>query len=202
VTSGRIVFASGNAGKLRECVALFASFEGTQALEVVPQSALGIQATDEPYATFVENALAKARHAAAASGLPALADDSGLCVDALGGAPGVLSARFSGEPVDDERNNMELLWRLAGITQRDAHYVCVMVALRAANDPAPLIADARWNGEILQAPRGDSGFGYDPLFQVSGLGVTAAELDLQHKNRISHRGLAFSALAERLTDWR
>lgn len=202
MTRGRIVLASGNAGKLRECVALFGSFAGSDALEVVPQSALGIHAADEPHPTFVENALAKARHASAASGLPALADDSGLCVDALGGSPGVLSARFSGEPVDDERNNMELLWRLAGITQRTAHYVCVMVALRAADDPEPVIAEARWHGEILQAPRGDGGFGYDPLFQVAGLGVTAAELDLQHKNRISHRGLAFAALANRLTDWR
>lgn len=202
MTRARIVLASGNAGKLRECVALFGSFVGSNALEVVPQSALGIHAAAEPHATFVENALAKARHAAAASGLPALADDSGLCVDALDGAPGVLSARFSGEPVDDERNNMELLWRLAGSTQRAAHYVCVMVALRAPDDPDPLIADGRWHGEILQAPRGDGGFGYDPLFQVDGLGVSAAELDLQHKNRISHRGLAFAAMATRLARWR
>ena len=202
MTRRRMVLASGNAGKLRECVALFGSFAGSNALEVVPQSALGIHSADEPHPTFVENALAKARHAAAASGLPALADDSGLCVDALGGAPGVLSARFSGEPTDDERNNMKLLWRLAGITQRAAHYVCVMVAIRAADDPDPLIADARWHGDILQAPRGDSGFGYDPLFQVNGLGVSAAELDLQHKNRISHRGLAFAEMARRLADWR
>lgn len=194
--------ASGNAGKLREFSALFKNIPGGAAFDIVPQSELGIGAADEPHATFVENALTKARHAAASAGLPALADDSGLCVDALGGAPGVLSARFAGEVADDERNNLQLLWRLAGITHRAAHYVCVLVALRAADDPEPLIVEARWHGAIRQAPRGHGGFGYDPLFDVAELGVTAAELDPEHKNRISHRGLALAALAPRLADWR
>ncbi|MBC8117997.1 MAG: non-canonical purine NTP pyrophosphatase [Burkholderiaceae bacterium] len=202
----RIVLASGNAGKLREFSALFgaaaAVAPGRAPVDIVPQGDLGIGAADEPHSTFVENALAKARHAASSAGLPALADDSGLCVDALGGGPGVLSARFAGEPADDERNNMELLRRLAGVTQRAAHYVCVLVALRTADDPEPLIADARWYGEIRQAPRGQGGFGYDALFDVAGLGVTAAELDPDHKNRISHRALALASLAPKLAEWR
>jgi len=202
VTRRRIVLASGNAGKLREFSALFSDVTRTDSVDIVPQGDLGIDAAVEPYSTFVENALAKARHASAMAGLPALADDSGLCVDALGGDPGVLSARFAGEQADDERNNMELLWRLAGVAQRTAHYVCVLVALRAADDPEPLIVDARWYGEIRQAPRGHGGFGYDPLFDVAELGLTAAELDPEHKNRISHRGLAMAALAPRLAEWR
>lgn len=201
MTRRRIVLASSNAGKVREFSALLSDAAAAAPLDIVPQRDLGIDAAEEPYSTFVENALAKARHAAAAAGLPALADDSGLCVDALGGAPGVLSARFAGEPADDERNNMELLWRLAGFTQRAAHYVCVLVAVRAADDPEPLIVDARWYGEIRQAPRGHGGFGYDPLFDVAELGVTAAELHPEHKNRISHRGLAMAALAPRLAEW-
>lgn len=202
MTRRRIVLASGNAGKLREFSALLGDAATSAPVDIVPQGDLGIDAAEEPYSTFVENALAKARHAAAAAGIPALADDSGLCVDALGGAPGVLSARFAGEPTDDERNNMELLWRLAGVTQRAAHYICVLVGVRAADDPEPLIVDARWYGEIRQAPRGHGGFGYDPLFDVAELGVTAAELDPEHKNRISHRGLAMAALAPRLAAWR
>lgn len=171
-------------------------------VEVVPQSALGVGAAGEPHPTFVENALAKARHAAISTRLPAIGDDSGLCVDALNGAPGILSARFAGEAADDERNNLELLRRLVSVTQRQAHYTCALVAVRAADDPEPLIVDARWYGEIAQAPRGQDGFGYDPLFFVPELGVTAAELDCAHKNRISHRGLALAALARKLTDWR
>ena len=170
--------------------------------EVVLQGHLGVAAADEPHGTFVENALAKARHAAASTGLPALADDSGLCVDALGGAPGILSARFAGAPTDDARNNLELLRRLAGVTRRQAHYTCVLVAVRTVDDPEPLIVDARWHGEIAQAPHGQRGFGYDPLFYVPEIGMSAAELDPAHKNRISHRGLAFTALAAKLADWR
>ncbi len=171
-------------------------------VEVVLQGMLGVGAAEEPHATFVENALAKARHAASRTGLPALADDSGLCVDTLGGAPGVLSARFAGEPTDDERNNAELLRRLAGVARRRAHYTCVLAAVRAPEDPEPLIVDARWYGEILEAPRGRGGFGYDPLFYVPELGMTAAELDPAHKNRISHRGLAMTELAAKLAEWR
>lgn len=171
-------------------------------VEVVPQSALGVDAAEEPHLTFVENALTKARHAAIATGLPAIADDSGLCVAALNGAPGILSARFAGQPTDDERNSLELLRRLSGVAQRQAHYTCALVAVRAADDPEPLIVDARWNGEIALAPRGEGGFGYDPLFFVPELGVTAAELDGAHKNRISHRGLAMAALAAKMAEWR
>ncbi|MGH6610731.1 MAG: RdgB/HAM1 family non-canonical purine NTP pyrophosphatase [Burkholderiaceae bacterium] len=196
-----MVLASGNADKLRELTALIAPLQ----FEIVPQSALGVVSADEPHLTFVENALAKARHATVVTGLPALADDSGLCVDALNGAPGVRSARFaasSDQPADDERNNAELLRRLAGVENRSAHFTCVLAAVRTTDDPEPLIVDARWHGEILNAPRGSNGFGYDPLFFVRDLGKTAAELDPKHKNRISHRGLAFAALAQKLADWR
>jgi len=196
--SRRIVLASSSAAKLREISMMLHGL----AWEIVPQGQLGVDATDEPHPTFVENALAKARHASACTGMPALADDSGLCVDALNGAPGVFSARFAGDGASDQNNNVELLQRLAGVTQRQAHYTCVLVAVRTAEDAEPLVVDARWYGEIAQAPRGEGGFGYDPLFYVSDLGVTAAELDPAHKNRISHRGLALNALAERLAGWR
>ena len=196
--SRRIVLASSSAAKLRE---ISMTLHGLT-WEIVPQGQLGVDATDEPHSTFVENALAKARHASASTGMPALADDSGLCVDALNGSPGVFSARFAGDGANDQNNNAELLRRLAGITQRQAHYTCVLVAVRTTEDAEPLIVDARWYGEIAQAPRGEGGFGYDPLFYVSDLGVTAAELDPVHKNRISHRGLALSALAEKLAGWR
>lgn len=171
-------------------------------VEFVLQSHVGVHAAEEPHATFAENALAKARHAAMSTGLPAIADDSGLCVGALNGAPGVLSARFAGEPANDENNNLELLRRLAGVTNRRAHYTCVLVAVRAADDPEPLIVDARWYGEIAETPRGQGGFGYDPLFYIPEIGVTAAELDGVLKNRISHRGLALTAMAAKLTGWR
>ena len=196
--SRRIVLASSSAAKLRE---ISMTLHGL-AWEIVPQGQLGVDATDEPHPTFVENALAKARHASSCTGMPALADDSGLCVDALNGSPGVFSARFAGDDANDQNNNAELLRRLAGVTQRQAHYTCVLVAVRSIEDAEPLVVDARWYGEIAQAPRGEGGFGYDPLFYVSGLGVTAAELDPAHKNRISHRGLALNALAERLAGWR
>ena len=196
--SRRIVLASSSAAKLREISMMLQGL----AWEIVPQGQLGVDATDEPHPTFVENALAKARHASACTGMPALADDSGLCVDALNGAPGVFSARFAGAGASDQNNNVELLRRLAGVTQRQAHYTCVLVAVRTAEDAEPLVVDARWYGEIAQASRGEGGFGYDPLFYVSDLGVTAAELDPAHKNRISHRGLALNALAEKLAGWR
>jgi XTP/dITP diphosphohydrolase len=197
----RLVLASGNPAKARELRALL----GAHRFDVVLQGDLGVVPAPEPHITFVENALAKARHAAVATGLPAIADDSGLCVDALDGAPGVLSARFAArsadEPSDDARNNEELLRRLAGIARRDAHYTCVLAAVRTSDDPEPLIVDARWYGEILHAPRGHSGFGYDPLFFVRELQLTAAELDPAHKNRISHRGLAFFAMATKFAQW-
>ncbi len=190
----RLVLASDNAGKLREFRALLAPL----GVEIVAQRELGVAAAEEPHDTFVENALAKARHASARIGLPALADDSGLCCAALDGAPGVRSARFAGPGADDGANNAELVSRLASQTDRRAHYTCVLVALRAHDDPEPLIADARWPGEIVLAPRGAHGFGYDPHFLLPGLGKTAAELDAEHKNRISHRGQAMAELARRI----
>jgi len=194
----RIVLASSNEGKLRELRALLDGVD----FEVVGQAELGIEAAEEPHATFLENALAKARHAAGRSGLPALADDSGLCVAALRGAPGVRSARFAGEGAGDAANNAELLRQLAQQADRRAHYTCVLVAVRAVDDPEPLVAEARWHGEVLPAPRGGGGFGYDPLFFVPELGRTAAELPAAEKNRISHRGLALRTLRQRLADWR
>jgi len=190
----RLVLASGNAGKLREFRTLLASHE----VQVISQAELAIDPAEEPYPTFVENALSKARHAAAASGLPALADDSGLSCPALGGLPGVRSARFAGAGASDADNNAALLQRLAGATDRRGHYTCVLVALRAADDPEPVIAEARWYGEIVDVPRGTHGFGYDPHFLLPELGRTAAELDPAHKNRISHRGLAMAELARKL----
>jgi XTP/dITP diphosphohydrolase len=193
----RVVLASSNAGKVREFRALLAGLD----FSVIAQGELGIEAAEEPHLTFVENALAKARHAAVHSGLPALADDSGLCVAALGGAPGVHSARFSGLNADDDSNNAELLRRLQGEADRRAHYTCVLVAVASADDPEPLIAEARWHGAIVTQPRGAGGFGYDPLFLLPELGRTAAELPPQEKNRISHRGLAMRELARRIAAW-
>lgn len=182
----KIVIASGNQGKLREIQQLLSSL----AIEVVPQSDFNIPEADEPYFTFVENALTKARHASLHSGLPALADDSGICVDALQGAPGIYSARFAGEPKSDARNNEKLLQALDGVENRHAHYYCVMVLVRNSEDPQPLIAQGIWQGEILTEPRGDGGFGYDPLFLDAKTGKTGAELTMDIKNRISHRGHA------------
>ena len=192
----RIVIATGNPGKLREFRHLLAPL----GWEAIPQTELNVAPADEPHPTFLENALAKARHAASATGLPALADDSGICAAALHGAPGVLSARFAGEPSDDARNNAELLRRLAGEADRRAHYTCVLAAVRAADDPEPLIADARWHGVIVDRPRGSGGFGYDPLFLVGDGNVMAAELEATHKNSISHRGMALRALVAALTE--
>jgi XTP/dITP diphosphohydrolase len=186
----RLVVASGNAGKLREFHRLLTPLS----IAVIAQSELGIADADEPHYTFVENALAKARHASALSHLPALADDSGVCVTALGGAPGVLSARYAGEPKSDARNNEKLVAALSGVADRRAHYYCVLVLVRHAEDPEPLIAEGRWHGTIIDTPRGDGGFGYDPHFVDNETGLTGAELPLARKNELSHRGRALRAL--------
>ena len=193
----RLVLASNNAKKAAELHAMLAPLD----IEIISQAELGVSEAEEPYLTFVENALAKARHAAAATGLPAIADDSGLCVDALGGAPGVQSARFGGEPKSDARNNARLLEALAGYPdpeQRRAYFCSVLVLVRHAEDPLPLIADGQWHGEILLAARGEGGFGYDPLFWVPELEQTAAELDAKLKNTLSHRAAAMRHLLARL----
>jgi len=194
-----LVLATNNPGKLREIRALLAPL----AIEVLPQAELGITEAEEPHATFLENALAKARHASRAKGLPALADDSGLCVQTLGGEPGVHSAYYAGTEGSreerDARNNARLLAALAGHANRNAHYVCVLVLVRSADDPEPVVAEGRWHGSIAAAPRGAGGFGYDPLFLVPGRGLTAAELAVEEKNRVSHRGQALARLLERLS---
>ena len=216
----QLVLASDNRGKLLELRALMAPL----AIPVEAQGALGIAAAEEPYGTFLENALTKARHAARASGRPALADDSGLCCRALGGEPGVRSARFAdgpaGGPDDgpddgpagagrsaherDAANNALLLRRLAGVADRRAHYCCVVVALRSADDPEPLFAEGRWEGRIVDTPLGAGGFGYDPYFWLPTLACTAAQLDAARKNQISHRAVAMRALLAQLRerwDW-
>ena len=191
----RLCVATGNAGKLREFEALLAGF----ALEIVPQSALGIAPIDETGSSFEANALLKARHAAGRSGCAALADDSGLEVDALEGAPGVYSARYAGVGATDADNNAKLLVALAGVAEpRTARYRAVLALVRSAGDPAPLVAHGSWEGRIARVPCGSGGFGYDPLFLVGDTAHTAAELDAAHKNRISHRALALAALGARL----
>jgi XTP/dITP diphosphohydrolase len=190
----RLVLASNNAGKLRE----FRRLLEPLGLSVVPQAELGIAEADEPHVTFIENALAKARHASARSRLPALADDSGVCVDALGGAPGVYSARYAGEPKSDARNNEALVAALRGVADRRAHYYCVLVLVRHADDPQPIIAEGVWNGAIVDAPRGSGGFGYDPHFRDDTTGLTGAELPLETKNALSHRGKALRVLIGKL----
>ena len=190
----RLVVATGNRGKLAEIREVLAD----AGIELVAQSELGISDADETGVTFVENALIKARHASRASGLPALGDDSGICVDALGGAPGLISARYAGVHGDSAANIAKLLVALEGIedARRTAHFHCTIVLLRSADDPAPLIAEGRWNGRILHAPRGDRGFGYDPVFFDPALGLGAGELDAGVKNRVSHRGQALARLRE------
>jgi len=190
----QLVVASSNPGKLREFAALLAPI----GIEIISQSLLGIADADEPHPSFVENALAKARHASRQARLPALADDSGICAAALGGEPGVHSARFAGEPKSDERNNRKLVALLADKPDRRAHYVCVVVLVRHAEDPEPLVAQGRWAGEVIAAPRGSNGFGYDPHFHLPELGKTAAELDPAHKNALSHRGKALRRLMAQL----
>lgn len=191
-----LVLASNNKGKLREFQAMFAE----AGVEVINQGALGVSPCPEPYGTFIENCLAKARHAAAVTGKPAMADDSGVCVDALGGQPGVYSARFAGEPSDDAANNRLLIEKLSGVSNRRAHYTCVLVAVRSADDPEPLIAEGRWFGEIVDTPAGEGGFGYDPYFFLPDAGKTAAEMSAQEKNAVSHRGLALRALREKIRE--
>jgi len=190
----KLVLASNNAGKLRE----FRRLLEPLGITVIPQSDLAIPEAEEPHLTFVENALAKARHASALAQLPALADDSGICVDALGGAPGVLSARYAGEPKSDARNNERLVANLQGEANRNAHYYCVLVLVRHADDPEPMIAEGIWDGVVIDAPRGAGGFGYDPYFLDPRFGLTGAELPLEQKNAISHRGQAMRLLIERL----
>jgi XTP/dITP diphosphohydrolase len=191
----KLVIASNNPGKLRE----FQFLMQPLGIEVLTQAQLGIAEAEEPHVTFVENALAKARHVSYLSGLPALADDSGICVTALDGAPGVLSARYAGDnPKSDERNNEKLLQRMQGVADRRAHYYCVLVLLHRADDPQPLIAEGEWHGEIALQPSGEGGFGYDPLFWLPEFGKTSAQLEREQKHAISHRGKALRVLLEKL----
>lgn len=203
----RLVLASNNAGKLAELQALFAPLP----LDLVAQPSLGVAEAEEPYSTFIENALAKARHAALATGQAALADDSGLCVDALGGAPGVISAHYASVALlpgereaqrrqQDAANNALLLQRLQGVTERRAGFVCTLVALRSADDPQPLVATGRWWGQVLEQPQGAGGFGYDPLLYVPALGATVAELPRELKNAHSHRALACRQMLQLMQD--
>ncbi len=189
-----LVIASGNLGKLREIESVLSPLGYT----LTPQSHYSIPEAEEPHPTFIENSIAKARHAARLSGIAALADDSGLCVDALGGAPGVHSARYAGDPRSDSANNAKLIAALRGVPQRNAYYYCVVVYLRHADDPQPLIAEGRWHGQIIDDARGTNGFGYDPHFFIPQLGRTAAELERAEKNARSHRGLALANLATQL----
>jgi XTP/dITP diphosphohydrolase len=192
----KLVIASNNPGKLRE----FRHMLAPLGIEVLTQGELGIPEAEEPHCTFVENALAKARHASRRSGLPALADDSGICVDALGGAPGVQSARYAGDnPKSDQRNNEKLLREMQGITDRRAHYYCVLVLVRHADDPQPIIAEGEWHGMIAHEERGDGGFGYDPLFWLPELGKMSAELSRDDKAELSHRAKALKVLLQRLS---
>jgi XTP/dITP diphosphohydrolase len=190
----KIVIASGNPGKLREIRRILEPLD----FNVVPQSDFGVPECPEPHVTFIENCLAKARHASLHTGLPALADDSGICVDALNGAPGVYSARYAGEPKSDARNNEKLIAALANESNRKAHYYCVIVLVRHPDDPQPLIAEGSWHGEIIDTPRGENGFGYDPYFYLPEFGKTGAELEPDHKNAISHRGQALDILVSKL----
>ena len=190
-----LVIASNNPGKLAE----FSRLLGPLGYRVRTQSELGIGEAEEPHPTFIENALAKARHASRASGLPALADDSGICVPVLGGAPGVQSARYAGEPRSDHANNAKLVQALSSHTDKSAYYYCVLVFVRHAEDPQPVIAEGCWQGELITKPRGEGGFGYDPHFLLPALGKTAAELSAEQKNELSHRGQALRALMAKLS---
>lgn len=194
----KLVLATGNAGKLRELQALLADLP----LEIVTQKSLGVIDADETGLSFIENAILKARHASRATGLPALADDSGLCVDALDGAPGIYSARYAGEGATDARNNDKLLAALRprrGQGALTARFVCVLALVRHADDPLPLICQAEWEGEILEAARGDQGFGYDPLFWLPSENMSSAELPRERKNALSHRGQALQQLKSRVS---
>ncbi len=191
---GKIVLASNNPGKLKELTNMLQRV----AIEVCSMGELGISSCDEPYPTFIENALTKARHVSKESGLPALADDSGICVPALNGRPGVYSARYAGEDGNDAANNQQLLQDMQGISQRDAYYYCALVLLRHADDPQPIIAEGIWHGQLREQPQGDGGFGYDPLFFLPALNKTCAELTPEQKNPISHRGQALQQLLNKL----
>ena len=190
----KLVLASNNADKVREFQELLAPFH----FQVIPQGELDIPAVEEPHHTFIENALAKARHASAVSGLPALADDSGVCAHALDGAPGVHSARYAGLDSDNAANNQKLIAALQGKADRGAHYVCALVMVNSANDPEPLIVQTRWYGQIIDEAKGGYGFGYDPYFFLPDLGKTVAELAPSEKNKISHRGQALRELISQL----
>jgi XTP/dITP diphosphohydrolase len=190
----RLILASNNAGKLKEFAQLLAPI----GFDLHPQGEFNVPEAEEPFGTFVENALQKARHAARLTGLPALADDSGVCVNALGGAPGVYSARYAGEPKSDARNSEKLIADLAAHDDKSAYYYCVLVYMRHADDPQPVIADGIWRGQIVADARGEGGFGYDPHFLLPALGKTAAELASNEKNAVSHRGQALRALVDKL----
>ena len=190
----KIVLASNNAGKLKE----FGQILLPLGIELLPQADLNIPDAPEPFFTFVENALTKARHASRLSGLPAIADDSGICVNALGGAPGVYSARYAGEPKSDDNNNRKLVDSLRGIEDRSAYYYCVLVYVRSEHDPQPVIADGRWQGQIIDQARGSEGFGYDPYFYLPEFDKTVAELDSAQKNSLSHRAQALQELLKKL----
>lgn len=194
VAKRQIVLASNNQGKLRE----FYQILEPLGINLLAQSEFHIPDSPEPFFTFLENALIKARHASKLSGLPALADDSGICVAALNGAPGVLSARYSGEPKSDHNNNLKLLQDLTVHSDKSAFYYCVLVYVRSEFDPQPVIADGRWFGEIIDTPRGDAGFGYDPYFYLSSLGKTVAQLSAEQKNNLSHRAQALKELFQKL----
>ncbi|MDA1338794.1 MAG: RdgB/HAM1 family non-canonical purine NTP pyrophosphatase [Proteobacteria bacterium] len=190
----KIVIATNNIKKLNEIQMLLGDFN----IQAIPQSDFNIGSSEEPFNTFIENALIKARYASEKTNLPAIADDSGLCVDILGGAPGIHSARFSDEPSSDEKNNLKLLKLLDNKNNRRAHYYCAMVFIRSPGDPQPIIAEGIWQGEILKSPRGNNGFGYDPLFLDYKTDMSAAELSAELKNKISHRGHALQKLKQKL----
>lgn len=192
--SKKIVLASNNQGKLKEMREILRPLD----VSLHSQSEFDVPDAPEPYFTFLENALNKARHAAKLTGLPSIADDSGICVTALGGAPGVFSARFAGEPKSDARNNEHLITTLKDHQDRSAYYYCVLVYVRSESDPQPVIADGRWDGEIIAEPRGDAGFGYDPHFYLPSLQCTVAELDATQKNQLSHRAQALQELMKKL----
>ena len=192
----KVVIASNNSGKLKEFTHLFEPLE----IKVFPQSVFNVAEVEEPFQTFIENALVKARHASKKTGLPALADDSGICVDALNGRPGVYSARYAGEPKSDQRNNQLLIENLRTKQDRRAHYYCIIVLVRYADDPQPIITDGSWYGRIVLEPRGTGGFGYDPYFYLPDLGKTAAELPIEDKNLISHRGKALMRLTRYINE--
>ena len=193
-SSKKIVLASLNPGKLKEFRDLFKDLD----IELISQKDLNIAAASEPYSTFMENALGKARQASELSGLPSIADDSGICVDALNGAPGIHSARFSGPNATDEQNNQHLLNVLKGNANRKAKYYFSLVYIRHINDPEPIIASGSWLGEIIDEPRGSHGFGYDPYFYIPAYGKTVAELEPELKNKISHRALAMQELLQKI----